>query len=124
MLREQHFGFIPFFFYAADLSLFLETGKGLTFAIFTESVDLRPDDEYDIKFWKAPQNSCLGPQRTVFACSRARAYGVRSEVELYSLCQRGVSEVVQPSFRFIKACFCFRVKSSVLAGTTFKLKMD
>ena len=46
MLQEQHFGFVPFFFffsYAADLSLFLETGKGLTFAVFTGSVDLRPD---------------------------------------------------------------------------------
>ena len=54
----------------------------------------------------------------VFACPRARAYGVRSEVELYSLCQRGVSEVVQPSFRFIKPCFCFRVelRSSRQAG--------
>ena len=29
---------------------------------------------------------------------------------------RGVSEVVQPNFRFIKPCFCFRVESSVLAG--------
>ena len=29
---------------------------------------------------------------------------------------RGVSEVVQPSFCFIKSCFCFRVESSVLAG--------
>ena len=37
-------GFFLFFFsYAADLSLFLETGKGLTCAVFTESVDLRPD---------------------------------------------------------------------------------
>ena len=36
-------GFFFFFFsYAADLSLFLETGKGLTCAVFTESVDLRP----------------------------------------------------------------------------------
>ena len=60
--------------------------------------------------------SCLGPKRMVFACPRSRAYGVRSEVELYSQCQRGVSEVVQPSFRFIKPCFCFRVESSVLAG--------
>ena len=34
MLREQHLGFV---------SLFLETGKGLTFAVFTESVDLGPD---------------------------------------------------------------------------------
>ena len=32
-----------FFFHATDLSLFLETGKGLTCAVFTESVDLRPD---------------------------------------------------------------------------------
>ena len=31
------------FFYAADLGLFLETGKSLTCAVFTESVDLRPD---------------------------------------------------------------------------------
>ena len=54
-------------------------------------------DEYDITFWKAP-NSCLGPKRMVFAFPRARAYGVRSEVELYSLCQRGASEVVQPNF--------------------------
>ena len=52
----------------------------------------------------------------VFARPRDRDYGVRSKVELYSLCQRGVSEVVQPSIRFIKACFCFQVKSSVLAG--------
>ena len=38
------FFFLFFFFsYAADLSLFLETGKGLTCAVFTESVDLRPD---------------------------------------------------------------------------------
>ena len=35
--------FCPFFFYAADVSLFLETGKGTTSAVFTESVDLRPD---------------------------------------------------------------------------------
>ena len=85
-------------------------------------------DEYDIPFWKAPQNSCLGPKRMVFACPRARAYGVRSEMELYSLRQRGVSEVVQPSFRFLKPCFCFQLESSILAGkqagTTFKLKMD
>ena len=46
----------------------------------------------------------------VFDCPRARAYGVRNEVELCSLCQRGVSEVEQPSFRFIKPCFCFRVE--------------
>ena len=52
----------------------------------------------------------------VFACPRARHYCVRSELELYSLCQRGVSEVVQPSFRFIKPCFCFRVESPFLAG--------
>ena len=32
-----------FFFYAADLTLFLETGTGVTCAVFTESVDLRPD---------------------------------------------------------------------------------
>ena len=48
MLREQYFGFVPFFFvcffsYAADLSLFLETGKGLACAVFTESVDFMPD---------------------------------------------------------------------------------
>ena len=46
VLREQHFGFVSFFFvffYAADLCLFLDTGKGLTSAIFMESVDLRPD---------------------------------------------------------------------------------
>ena len=42
VLRQQHFGFVPFFS-ASDLSLFLETGKGLTCAGFTESVDLRPD---------------------------------------------------------------------------------
>ena len=44
--REQYFGFVPFFVffsYAADLSLFLETGKGLTCAVFTESVNLSPD---------------------------------------------------------------------------------
>jgi len=73
-------------------------------------------DEYDITFWKALQNSCLGPKRMVFAFPRARAYNVRIEVELYSLCQRGVSEVVQPSFCFLKPCFCFRVERSVLAG--------
>ena len=47
MLREQHFGFVPvflvFFSYAADVGLFLETGKGLTCVVLTESVDLRPD---------------------------------------------------------------------------------
>ena len=44
MLREQHFGFVRFFFsYAADLGLFLETGNGLTCAVFTENADLRPD---------------------------------------------------------------------------------
>jgi len=44
VLRDQHLGFFPvFFFYAADLSLFLDTGMGLTFAVFTESVDLRSD---------------------------------------------------------------------------------
>ena len=47
VLREQHYGFVPLFFvlfsYAADLSLFLETGKGLTSTVFTESVDLRLD---------------------------------------------------------------------------------
>ena len=57
-----------------------------------------------------------GAKKDGFACPLAIAYGVQSEVELYSLCQRGVSEVVQPSFRFIKPCFCFRVESSVLAG--------
>ena len=49
-----------------------------------------------------------------------------------SLCQKGLSEVVQPIFRFIKPCFSFRAESSVLAGkqasrqagTTFILKMD
>ena len=85
-------------------------------------------DDYGITFWKAPQNSCLGPKKMVFARPRDRDYGVRSKVELYSLCQRGVSEVVQQSFRFIKPYFCFRVESSVLAGkqrgTTFKLKMN
>ena len=35
--------FCPFFSYDADVGLFLETGKGLTCAVFTESVDLRPD---------------------------------------------------------------------------------
>ena len=39
----SRFFFLFFFSYAADLSLFLETGKGLTCAVFTESVDLRPD---------------------------------------------------------------------------------
>ena len=83
MLREQHFGFVPFFFsYAADVGLFLETGKGLTCKVFTNSVDSGRIDEYGITFWKAPQNSCLGSKRMVFACPRARAYGVRSEVEL------------------------------------------
>ena len=44
VLRAKHLGFVPFFFsYAADLSLFLENGKGLTCAVFTESVELRPD---------------------------------------------------------------------------------
>jgi len=28
------------------------------------------------------KNSCLEPKRMVFACPRARVYGVRSEVEL------------------------------------------
>ena len=32
-----------FFFYAADEGLFLEVGKGLTCAVFVESVNLRPD---------------------------------------------------------------------------------
>ena len=32
-----------FFSYKADLSLFLETGKGLAYTVFTESVDLRAD---------------------------------------------------------------------------------
>ena len=37
--------FVLFFLfsYAADVVLFLETGKGLTYAVFMESVDLRPD---------------------------------------------------------------------------------
>ena len=47
MLQEQNFGFAPVFFsYAAafsDVGLFLETNKGLTCAVFTESVYLRPD---------------------------------------------------------------------------------
>ena len=48
VLREQHFGLVPFFFfgfvsYDADLSLFMEIGKVLTCAVFTESVDLRTD---------------------------------------------------------------------------------
>ena len=47
-----------------------------------------------------------------FACPRARAYGVRSEVGLYNLCQRGVSEVVQRNFRFIKLC---KLLSSLIA---------
>ena len=62
VLREQHFGFVPFFFPMPPTS-----GR---------------INEYDITFWKAPQNSCLGPKMMVFACPRARAYGVRSEVEL------------------------------------------
>ena len=44
VLREQHFGFVPVFFsYVADLNLFQESGKGLTFAVFAESLELRPD---------------------------------------------------------------------------------
>jgi len=34
--------FCPVFFFA-DIGLFLETGKGLTCAVFMESVELRPD---------------------------------------------------------------------------------
>ena len=132
MLREQHFGFVLFFvfffFYAADLSLFLETGKVLTCAVFTESVDLRSDWWIRNYILVSSAELLPGAKKDGFACPRARAYVVWSEVELYSLYQRGVSEVVQPSFRFIKPCFCFRVESSVLAGkqagTTFKLKMD
>ena len=74
------FFFLFLFSYAADLSLLLETGKGLTFAVFTEVWTSGRIDEYDIIFWKTPQNSCLGLKRMVFACPRARAYGVRSEV--------------------------------------------
>ena len=121
--------FCPVFFsYAADIGLFLETGKDLTCAVFTESVDLRPD--WWIWHYILESSAELLPwaEKDCFPCPRARAYGVRSEEELYSLCQRGVSVVVQPSFRFIKPCFCFRVERSVLAGkqpgTTFKLKMD
>ena len=46
-----------------------------------------------------------GAKKDGFDCSRARAYGVQNEVELCSLCPRGVSEVVQLSFRFVKPCF-------------------
>ena len=35
--------FLLFFVYAADLSLFPETGKGLTCVVFVESLDLRLD---------------------------------------------------------------------------------
>ena len=116
VLREQHFGFVRFFYYAGDLSLFPETGKGLTCAVFTESVDLRPDWWIWHYILESSTELLPGAKRMVFACPWARAYGVRSEVEMYSLLQRGVSEVVQPCFRFIKPCFCFRVESSVLAG--------
>ena len=105
-----------FFSYAADLNLFQETGKGQTCAVFAESVDLRPDWWIWHYILESSAELFLGLIRMVFACPRARAYGVRSEVELYSLCQRWVSEVLQPSFRFIKPCFCFRVESSVPAG--------
>ena len=55
----------------------------------------------------------------VFACPRARAYGVRSEVELYSLCQRGVSEVVQAKLSFHQTMFLLssgKLRSSRQAG--------
>ena len=117
-----------FFSYAADVGLFLETGKGLTCAVFTESVDLKLDWWIWHCILESSAELLPGAKRMVFACPRARAYGARSEVELCSLCQRGVSEVLQSSFCFIKPCFCFGVESSVLAGkqagTTFKLKMD
>ena len=36
--------FLSFFFPSTpDFSLFLESGKGLTSAVFTENMDLRPD---------------------------------------------------------------------------------
>ena len=129
VLREQHFGFVPFFFSMPPISAYSwKLVRVWPMRFLRKMWTSGRIDEYNITFWKAPQNSCLGPKRMVFACPRARGYSVRSEVELYSLCQRGVSEVVQPSFRFIKPCFCFQVESSVLAGkqagTTFKLKMD
>ena len=90
-------GFYRFFAYAADLSLFLETGKGLTCGVFTESLTSGRIDDYGITFWKARQNSCLGPERMVFACPRARDYGVRSEVELNSMLAVGVALRTTPT---------------------------
>ena len=88
---EQHLS--RFFFLLRQYQLIPGIWQGSNLWGFTESADLWPD-EYVITFWKNPQNSCLGPKRMVFACPRARAYGVVNEVELYSLCQRGVSEVM------------------------------
>ena len=117
-----------FFSYATDLGLFLETGKGLNCVVFTESVDLRLDWWLLHYILESSAELLLGAKKDGFCLSTRQRLCVRSEVELYSLCQTGESEVVQPSFRFIKPCFCFRVKSSVLAGkqagSIFKLKME
>ena len=77
VLQEQHFGFVPVFFsYAADVGLFLETGKGLTCAVLRKVLTSGRIDKYGITFWKAPQNSCVRPKRMVFTCPQARAYDV------------------------------------------------
>ena len=55
----------------------------------------------------------------VFACPRARTYGVRSEVELYSLCQRGVSESCAAKLSFHQTMFLLsigKLRSSRQAG--------
>ena len=74
-----------FFFYAADVGLFLETGKGLTCAVFTESADLRPDWWIWDYILESSAELLPGAKKDGFACPRARAYGVRTEAELYSL---------------------------------------
>ena len=78
VLRAKHLGFVPFFFPMQFLRKVWTSGR---------------INEYDITFWKAPQNSCLGPKRLVFACLQARAYGVRSEVESVG---GGVRSEVEP----------------------------
>ena len=105
-----------FFSYAADLSLFLETCKGLTCAAFTESVDLRPDWRIWHYILESSVELLPGAKKDGFCLSSSQSLWCAKWSGLYSLCQRGVSEVVQPAFRFTKPRFCFRVESSVLAG--------
>ena len=126
---EQHFGFVGFFFFfffpsalISDYSNKVVRVCGKTSAVFTQSVDLRPD------WWSLH----FGKHRRTLAWSQKGwllllfdSESIVWELNFYSLCQR-LSEVMQSSFSFIKPCFRFLVESSDLAdkqaGTSSKLR--